>query len=264
MRRRKTGRLPPIPQGTDVLPRLPRKLRKLVFRNYGQRDRFRCYDRLGLRLLLNYANYVDRQLIIHEPYEAAQLDHLLHAADSQPFDLFIDAGANLGLYALLMARSGRFVDILAFEPDPRNYRQLVTNIALNGLAADILLFACGLSDRDGTANFLQAHMRSTGMSRLGATAPADTRREQYTDIRVPVIRFDGHFSGTGRRVMIKIDVEGHETEVIAGMQHLLEDNDCLIQLEVFDTGIKKVDATLADLGYRNYRSFGHDRLYRRA
>ena len=247
-----------------MLPRLPRKLRKLVFRNYGQRDRFRRYDRLGLGLLLNYANYVDRQLIIHEPYEAAQLDHLLHAADSQPFDLFIDVGANLGLYALLMARSGRFVDILAFEPDPRNYRQLVTNIALNGLAADIRLFACGLSDRDGTANFLQAHARSTGMSRLGATAPADTRREHYTDIRVPVIRFDGHFTCTGRRVMIKIDVEGHEAQVIAGMCRLLGDNDCLVQIEVFDAGVEQIDARLAELGYHNYASLGHDRLYRRA
>lgn len=246
-----------------MLPRLPRKLRKLVYRNYRRRDRFRRYDRLGLRLLLNYANYVDRQLIIHEPYEAAQLEHLLREADRLPFDLFVDVGANLGLYAMLMARSARFGDIVAFEPDPRNYRQLVTNIALNRLAADIRLFACGLSDRDSTACFLQAHARSTGMSRLGATAPAGTRREHYTQIRVPVIRFDGHFTCTGRRVMIKIDVEGHEAQVIAGMQRLLEDNDCLIQLEVFDAGIAQIDARLAGLGYRSYASFGHDRLYRR-
>ena len=73
MQRRKTGRPPPHPQRTGVLSRLPRKLRKLIYRNYRRRDRFRLYDRLGLRLLLNYANYVDRQLIIHEPYETAQL-----------------------------------------------------------------------------------------------------------------------------------------------------------------------------------------------
>lgn len=253
-----------MPHGTDVLPRLPRKLRKLIYRNYRRRNRFRHYDRLGLRLLLNYANYVDRQLIIHEPYEAAQLRHLLREAARQHRDLFIDVGANLGLYAMLMARSARFGDILAFEPDPRNYRQLVTNLALNGLAADIRLFACGLSDRDGTANLLQAHARSTGMSRLGATAPAGTRREHYRQIQVPVIRFDGHFTCSGRRVMIKIDVEGHEARVIAGMRRLLEDNDCLIQVEVFDAGVWQVDARLAELGYRNYASFGHDRLYRRA
>ena len=214
--------------------------------------------------MLNYANYVDRQLIIHEPYESAQREHLLREAARQPYDLFIDVGANLGLYTMLMARSARFGDILAFEPDPRNYRQLVTNIALNGLAADIRLFACGLSDRDRMASFLQAHARSTGMSRLGATAPAGTRREHYTEIHVPVIRFDGHFTCSGRRVMIKIDVEGHEAQVIAGMRRLLKNNDCLIQCEVFDAGVMQVDARLAELGYHNYASLGHDRLYRRA
>ena len=263
MRRRKTGLPPPALLKPAFLSRLPRKLRKLVYRNYRQRNRFHLYNRLGLRLLLNYANYVDRLLIIHEPYEAAQIDHLLREADRQPFDLFIDVGANLGLYALLMAGTGRFGDIVAFEPDPRNYRQLVTNIAINGLASEIRLFACGLSDRDARANFLQAHERSTGMSRVGATAAAGTRRGRYTAIRVPVIRFDGHFTCNGRRVMIKIDVEGHELQVIDGMQRLLEGNDCLLQVEVFDDGVGQVDARLAGLGYLNYASFGHDRLYRR-
>ena len=264
MRRRKTGLPPPALQKPAFLSRLPRKLRKLVYRNYRQRNRFHLYNRLGLRLLLNYANYVDRQLIIHEPYEAAQIDHLLREAHRQPFDLFIDVGANLGLYALLMAGTGRFGDIVAFEPDPRNYRQLATNIAVNGLATQIRLFACGLSDRDGTTTFLQAHGHSTGMSRVDATAPAGTRRQHYADIHVPVIRFDGHFTCSARRVMIKIDVEGHEARVVAGMQQLLEGNDCLLQVEVFDGGIGQVDARLSGLGYRNYASFGHDRLYRRA
>ncbi len=263
MRPDKTGRPPPAIQGPALLSRLPRKLRKLLYRNYRQRSRYRLYDRLGLRLWLNYANYVDRQLIIREPYEMEQLDHLMDLAAGQAFDLFLDVGANFGLYAMLMARTGRFADIVAFEPDPRNYRQLVTNIAINGLASEIRLFACGLSDRDARANFLQAHERSTGMSRVGATAAAGTRRVRYTDIRVPVIRFDGHFTCNGRRVMIKIDVEGHELQVIDGMQRLLEGNDCLIQVEVFDAGIGQVDARLAGLGYRNYASFGHDRLYRR-
>jgi hypothetical protein len=42
-------------------------LRKLLYRNYWRRDRYRVYRRIGLDLLLNYANYIDRQLIIREP-----------------------------------------------------------------------------------------------------------------------------------------------------------------------------------------------------
>jgi FkbM family methyltransferase len=245
-----------------LLGHLPRRVRKLVFRNYRRRSRYRYYNRLGLRLLLNYANYVDRQLIIHEPYEAAQLDHLLGEADRQPFDLFIDIGANFGLYALLLAHTGRFADLLAFEPDPRNFRQLVTNLALNGMSGRVHAFACGLSDRDTRIDFLQAHERSTGMSRISNTAPAGTRPGSYTHSFVPVIRLDDHFGWRGSRIMIKIDVEGHECRVISGMQQLLGENNCLLQIEMLDSS-SAADALLTELGYRQYAAFGPDRLYRK-
>lgn len=257
------GGPPPEIPASRFPARLPRRLRKLLYRNYFRRDRYRRYDRLGLVLWLNYANYVDRQLIIHEPYEAPQIRYLQEQCSRRPFDLFIDVGANFGLYSLLLARTGRVGDILAFEPDPRNHPQLVTNIAANGLATLIRSFACGLSDRDTTAGFLQAHRRSTGMSRIEATAPADTPLANYTDSRVPVIRFDGYFSCRTRRVLVKIDVEGHESQVIAGMSRLLRDNDCLVQAEVFDTSVEQFDALLGELGYRMVAAFGHDRLYRK-
>jgi FkbM family methyltransferase len=255
---------PPPEMPTSRFPvQLPRRLRKLLYRNYFPRDRYRRYDRLGLMLWLNYANYVDRQLIIHEPYEAPQIAHLLEQCARRPFDLFVDVGANFGLYSLLLARTGRVGNVLAFEPDPRNHLQLLTHIAVNGLATQIRSFACGLSDRDTTAGFLQAHLRSTGMSRIEATAPAGTRLANYTDSRVQVIRFDGHFSCRARRVLVKIDVEGHESQVIAGMSRLLRDNDCLVQAEVFDAGVRQFDALLGELGYRKVKAFGHDRLYRK-
>jgi FkbM family methyltransferase len=243
--------------------RLPLRLRKLLYRNYLRRDRYRHYARLGLRLWLNYANYVDRKLILHEPYETEALALLLRETQEQPCDLFVDVGANLGLYSLLMAGGGHAGEIQAFEPDPRNYHQCVANIACNGLTSRIRLFACGLSDRDGSVDFLEAHARSTGMSRVLATAPAATRRRHYTRRRIPVICYDGHFACRDRRISVKIDVEGHELPVIAGMQRLLQDNDCRLQIEVFDANLKPVDARLAALGYRPYGAFGPDRLYRR-
>jgi hypothetical protein len=79
---------------------------------------------------------------------------------------------------------------------------------------------------------------------------------------VPVIRFDGHFCCRTRRVLVKIDVEGHESQVIAGISRLHRDNDCLVQAEVFDAGVSRLDALLGELGYINVAVFGHDRLYR--
>jgi FkbM family methyltransferase len=263
MRPPQTGPSPPGLTHPAPTSRLPLRLRKLLYRNYLRRNRYRRYDRLGLRLLLNYANYVDRKLILHEPYETKPLALLLRETQEQPCDLFVDVGANLGLYALLMAAGGHAPEIHAFEPDPRNYHQCVTNIAFNGLTSRIRLFACGLSDQDRSVDFLEAHARGTGMSRVLATAPAATRRQHYTQRRIPVIRYDSHFTCRDRRVSVKIDVEGHELPVIDGMQRLLQDNDCRLQVEVFDANLKPVDARLATLGYRQYEAIGPDRLYRR-
>ena len=47
------------------------------------------------------------------------------------------------------------------------------------------------------------------------------------------------------------------------MQRLLQDNDCRLQVEVFDANLKPVDARLATLGYRQYEAIGPARLYRR-
>jgi hypothetical protein len=80
---------------------------------------------------------------------------------------------------------------------------------------------------------------------------------------VPVIRFDGHFSCWAHCVLVKIDVEGHESQVIAGMSRLLRDNDCLVQAEVFDAGVRQYDALPGEPGYCNVAAFGHDRVYRK-
>jgi hypothetical protein len=57
-------------------------------------------------------------------------------------------------------------------------------------------------------------------------------------------------------MLVKIDVEGHEPQVIAGMSRLLRDNNCLVQARVFD-------ALPGKPGYRYVAAFGHDRVYRK-
>jgi len=236
-------------------------LRKLLYRNYWRRDRYRVYRRLGLDLLLNYANYIDRQLIIREPYESRQIAHFRRQLISYPYAAVIDVGANLGLYSLIAAQSGNVADILAFEPDPRNYRQLQANLRLNRLTDRVRTFPIGLGSRDADATFLQENGRSTGQSRIVATAPADTNRSRYTKTTIDVIQFDRHFKYSDGDILVKIDVEGHEQEVIAGMRNLLAGNRCQLQVEVFDASLGAVEDLLGKLGYAKTLEFGYDRIF---
>ncbi|HEY2137810.1 MAG TPA: FkbM family methyltransferase, partial [Xanthobacteraceae bacterium] len=49
-------------------------------------------------------------------------------------EVFIDVGANIGLYACIVAKAGVVPRVVAFEPDARNFARLSQNIERNGLA----------------------------------------------------------------------------------------------------------------------------------
>lgn len=62
----------------------------------------------------------------------------------EPDDLFVDIGANIGLYSLYAALT-RHVNVLAFEPESLNYALLNRNIHLNGLDKQVKAYALALS-----------------------------------------------------------------------------------------------------------------------
>jgi FkbM family methyltransferase len=129
----------------------------------------------------------------------------------RPGDTVIDAGANVGCYALLFGRwvgdTGR---VYAFEPDPRAFEGLTRHLALNGLDAivtPINAAVCYVTCEH--APFALA--ASSGISRLaGSPSDAPTIAVQTTSID----DFCRQRGITPR--VIKIDVEGAELDVLRG------------------------------------------------
>src|SRR6185312_5208358 len=64
---------------------------------------FKIVRRHGVLLLLNYRNYVDRELLFYGRYEREQIDVLTAAMLHHGCDIFLDVGANIGLYSLITA-----------------------------------------------------------------------------------------------------------------------------------------------------------------
>lgn len=241
---------------------ISQKLRKTIYRNYGKRDSFKLYRRLGLELLLNYANHIDRHLITKQPFEAEQFAFLRQEMGVESYDLFVDVGSNIGLYSLTVANMDCVDEIIAFEPDARNNCQLKSNILLNRFFNKIKVFDLGLSDTDAEVQFLQDDGRSSGHSRIEKTAPEGTVLDRYNKITIKVITFDDHFPIEDKTVYIKMDIEGHEMVAIKGMVQLFEKNRCLLQVEVFDENFEAFDKEMTGLGYDQYQSFGVDRYYK--
>ena len=125
---------------------------------------------------------------------------------------FVDVGANVGGYSFwTLSRLGASGRIVAVEPNPALARQLRFNVDANG-AGDrmrVVEAAVGAKRKKGT---LLVGARNSGESRLvrqGATAGAPTIPVDVLTL-ADVVREAGLY----RIDCLKVDVEGHETDVI--------------------------------------------------
>jgi len=133
-------------------------------------------------------------------------------------DTIFDIGANIGLISLLMAKHENGLDstVHCFEPEPRNFKQLNQNIELNQLLGRLHAHQIALGAENGTVNL---HIRGTeGEGRhsiatdKGATdSIAVTLQTMASFVEEKKVSPD----------VIKIDVEGAEGQVLAGMEPLL-------------------------------------------
>jgi FkbM family methyltransferase len=125
-------------------------------------------------------------------------------------DLFVDVGANLGLYAIAAAKRG--ARVVAFEPDPNVARQLRWLARFNRVKVRTVQALVG--SQPGTAPLA---MRSSPVS--GNTDLQLAPRTRYA--AVPVVPLDDVLVGEHVTVL-KIDVEGAELEVLQGARRILQ------------------------------------------
>ena len=212
---------------------------------------FKIVRRHDVLLLLNYRNYVDRELLFYGRYERDQIDMLTSAMRRHGCDIFLDIGANIGLYSLIAATRRLAGEVIAFEPDARSLGALQANLLINGVADIVEVKAIALSDHDGMVRFTPDPGTSSCRSRVSADGT----------VSVPCARLDTLLSLEGKRLFFKIDIEGHELSALDGMRHVLERNRCFLQIESFAANAPAVDELLRKLGYQRHRQIGHDHYY---
>lgn len=123
----------------------------------------------------------------------------------RPGDLFIDGGANVGIYSLWAAEAG--ADVLAVEPNPDAYGQLVANARLNGYPIDARQVALG---------------PEPGTARMTSAGDTMNRIADDGDTIVSVATLDDLIGG--RRVAgVKLDLEGYEQQALEGARRALAD-----------------------------------------
>lgn len=176
-----------------------------------------------------------------EPHVARVLKDM-----AKPGDTFFDVGANVGYHSLLlrdvvMAGDGQ---MHLFEPNPNIFRLLQRSIHANAFWRGTFVRCLALSDSDGQAK-LTVYEDFWGGGRLQDPEDLNSSqnpwsasaviREQF-DVRLTTVDAYCAEQGIDHIDLMKIDVEGHEDSVFAGMSRMLDQSPALSVVMEFTFG----------------------------
>lgn len=137
-------------------------------------------------------------------HEFADMAFVLHVLGGE--DLFVDVGANIGSYTVLAA-AGTGAACLAFEPGSAAFIWLERNVRLNGITDRTELHRQAVGARSGP---MALTADGDTVNHIVTDPTADSRTET-----VAMTTLDEALAGR-TPLMLKIDVEGFETEVLNG------------------------------------------------
>ncbi|MGH2679372.1 MAG: FkbM family methyltransferase [Actinomycetota bacterium] len=164
-------------------------------------------------------------------------------------DVFVDAGANTGFFAVPLAKLvGSAGRVLAFEPAADAAHLLRMRARAEGLLSRMTIYELALGTDDGS-----------GILRADPGHPEDsTKRSLFISngpavAEVPVRSFDrlvasGAIDLANGLHAIKVDVEGAEMHVLSGMRQSIERHrPRMIVVETIETHLRRADSTVSDV-----------------
>ena len=187
----------------------------------------------------------------------------------RPGSVVLDIGANIGVHTVLLADlvgpSGR---VLSFEPSDYGVRKLRRNLDLNPeLAGRVTLFHCFLAATDGAAvpdkifsswplaDSEGLHQKHLGLAMPTNGAPGRTIDGILAELGGPSVQ------------LVKMDVDGFESEVLRGAAALLSGSRPIFVMELSPYVLDERGSSLEELlgflvpnGYRFFHERSGERL----
>jgi FkbM family methyltransferase len=166
---------------------------------------------------------------------------------------FLDIGANTGLYALLAAAADPAISIHAFEPVKEIAEAFLLNADLNPMLKERLtLHRVALTDFTGEALFHETMNPYFMTTTSGLNAEFSKAHGETRHYLVPTQTLDGFMSESSidNLSFIKIDVEGHEKEVMVGAETTILTHRPFIGIELlWDADYDYFEKFLLNNGY---------------
>jgi FkbM family methyltransferase len=183
--------------------------------------------------------------------ECALLLHMLRKDH-----LFVDVGANVGVYTVLAAGVVG-THVISIEPIPQTFNKLCANLRANDIVDKVTAHNIGVAGQEGVLRFTADHDTTNHIIKDEAwNGPS---------IQVPVATLDAILMDRSP-TLIKIDVEGWESEVLAGAASTLCSSSLLgliVEMNCSDAAFSANELAVHEcLLANNFRPHAYDPLTR--
>jgi FkbM family methyltransferase len=154
--------------------------------------------------------------------------------------IFLDIGGNAGKYSIFIAKEFKPKMVYTFEPSPSTFAILKNNISINA-QYPISIHNIGISNKESKLRFANG-MHTSGLSHI--VSDGENVTEDFSIEEVNVIDLDTFIINQNINPkdidLIKIDVEGHEMNVLEGARNMLISlpKNSSILIEIFPDSIK--------------------------
>jgi FkbM family methyltransferase len=187
----------------------------------------RAVRRHDATILLNPRDPIISGALTLRVYETVETKFFLRI--SRPGMTFLDIGANIGYYtALALSQMKEVGRIISLEPDPENFNYLQRNVAVNRGEAIAICVRKAASDHSGSMT-LHTSIDNRGDNRLYPNELSQATcivEVQPVDTLLPPL-------GVSSVDLIKMDVQGYEAHVLAGMLQTIARSPRIIILSEF-------------------------------
>jgi len=175
-------------------------------------------NRFNCRFQFKSPDCVGRTIYRKGDYEPDLTKYILENLHFEEGDIFFDIGANIGWYAILLAKQfGKALQVYAFEPDDLNFSLLSGNLKRNAVE-NITPIKFAAAEEAATKTLYRYKEGNLGRHSLLPTEGLETQNVNT----ITLDRFVEERHITPEKVkLIKMDIEGYEYFALRGAEKLL-------------------------------------------
>jgi FkbM family methyltransferase len=207
----------------------------------------------GIKLRLTTGDLISNYIYHFKTWEPCITDYLIRNLNELNGRSFVDIGANIGYFSILVAKNNPSCKVYSFEPTPSIFKQLKENLQLNELS-NVSANQVALSNHEGNLRLYPGHPMNSGSTGIfrneesseSFSVKASTLHKEVVKMPLPPR-------------IVKIDTEGSESEILSHLRQLVEllpaDVEFIVEINPELIGLEKANAIIRRFEDLNFNSF---------